>query len=210
MNVGERIRARRVELGWSQEELAFKMGYNGRSTIAKIESNVVEISHKKILQYAKILEVSVDYLLGTNDFEQTSIDFESNNEGDESIKTRKEDSRNVFSNNLCLLIVKSGKSRKEVSEAINVSYFTFSDWCNGKKYPRIENLEKLAKYFDITVPELLGEKKSEPKQIGKDEVLDIVLRLHTDKEFFQIVESLSALDSRRLAVLNQFLNVFRK
>lgn len=41
---------------------------------------------------------------------------------------------------------KHDKSRKDVSEAIGVSYFTFSDWRNGKKYPRIE---KLKLHFDI-------------------------------------------------------------
>lgn len=67
MNVGDKIREQRIKLGLSQEELALKMGYNGRSTIEKIESGAVEVSHTKVVQYAKILGVSVDYLLGTDD-----------------------------------------------------------------------------------------------------------------------------------------------
>ena len=63
MSIGDKIREQRIKLGLSQEELALKMGYNGRSTIAKIESGAVEVSHTKVVQYAKILGVSVDYLL---------------------------------------------------------------------------------------------------------------------------------------------------
>ena len=36
MNIGDRIRERRTELGWSQRELAEKMGYN-HSTVGRIE-----------------------------------------------------------------------------------------------------------------------------------------------------------------------------
>lgn len=35
--IGERIKARRLELGLTQEELAKKMGYTSRSTVNKVE-----------------------------------------------------------------------------------------------------------------------------------------------------------------------------
>ena len=38
MTLGDRIRLRREELRMSQEELATRLGYKSRSTIAKIES----------------------------------------------------------------------------------------------------------------------------------------------------------------------------
>lgn len=123
------------------------------------------------------------------------------------------DSREAFASNLRFYMAKTNKSRKEISEAIGMSYFTFSDWCNGKKYPRIEKLEAMAKYFGISVPELVGEQKQssqrkESPEIGKDEVLDIILRLHTDAEFLKIVEKMSALDSEKLKALQQFLQAF--
>ena len=43
-----RIQRRRVELQMSQEELAYKLGYRNRSTIAKIEKGVNDISQSKI------------------------------------------------------------------------------------------------------------------------------------------------------------------
>ena len=68
----------------------------------------------------------------------------------------KKDSRSILAENLRLLIAKSGKSRQVVSEDINVAYSTFTDWCNGNKYPRIEKIETLARYFGVSVSALVG------------------------------------------------------
>lgn len=64
MNIYDKIRARRIELSMSQEELAIKSGYKDRSSIAKIESGLVDLSISKVDELAKILEVSPSYLMG--------------------------------------------------------------------------------------------------------------------------------------------------
>ena len=49
------IRNRRNELGITQEDMAKKLGYTDRSSIAKIESGGVDISYSKIIAIANIL-----------------------------------------------------------------------------------------------------------------------------------------------------------
>ena len=44
MELYKRIKARREELGMSQEELATKLGYKSRSTIYKIEMGNIDIT----------------------------------------------------------------------------------------------------------------------------------------------------------------------
>ena len=56
---------------------------------------------------------------------------------------------------------KRNKSRNEVCEALNFKYTTFTDWCNGVKYPRIDNIEKLANYFGISKSDLIEIKGSD-------------------------------------------------
>lgn len=63
--VGERIKQRREELKLSQDELATKMGYKSRSTIAKIESGNDDLSQSKLQAFATALETSPGWLLGT-------------------------------------------------------------------------------------------------------------------------------------------------
>lgn len=302
MGIGERIRQRRAELGMSQCDLADRMGYNNHSTVAKIENGAVDIPHSRIVQFAEVLSVSVEYLMGLDSTPQAALPNKLGQRiraarlakgmtqeelgqllgveksavakyengrivnlkqttlkkiseileipasemivGDEAqqgqgvknavsdshgifaenlryyisksgrtqseiadtlgiplmtfndwvrgktypridklemlsqyfgvskseliekkqvseVEKQRADSRIVFSTNLRLFMAKAGKSRREVSEAIGVSYFTFSDWCNGKKYPRIEKLEALAEYFGVSVPDLIDSRETD-------------------------------------------------
>ena len=63
MSIGSKIKQRRTELGWSQRELAAKMGYNNNSTIARIENGKVDIPQSRIVQFAEVLGVSIAYLM---------------------------------------------------------------------------------------------------------------------------------------------------
>ena len=64
MTVANRIKNRRNELGWSQRELAAKMGYASNTTIAKIENGTVDVSGDRLEQFAQVLGVSVAHLMG--------------------------------------------------------------------------------------------------------------------------------------------------
>lgn len=63
MELGERVKLRREQLGMSQEQLALKMGYTSRTSINKIE-NGRPCSQKIIARLANALNVSVPYLMG--------------------------------------------------------------------------------------------------------------------------------------------------
>ena len=69
MGVGEKIRARREALGMTQDELAERMGYKSRSTIAKIEKDVNDVTQATLLNFAKALNTTPAYLMGWEDEE---------------------------------------------------------------------------------------------------------------------------------------------
>ena len=73
--------------------------------------------------------------------------------------------KEVFSINLRKYMALHGKSRKEVCEALGYSYFTFSDWINGKKMPRMDKVEQLANYFGILKSDLIEERTDEHRKI---------------------------------------------
>lgn len=64
MNLGKKIKLRREELGFSQEELAKKLGYKSRSTINKIELGINDITQHKIVAFAEALQTTPSYLMG--------------------------------------------------------------------------------------------------------------------------------------------------
>lgn len=67
MTIGDRIKHRRLDLGMSQDELAEKMGYKSRSTIAKIEKGVNDVAQANIVKFSEILHTSIAYLMGWDD-----------------------------------------------------------------------------------------------------------------------------------------------
>ena len=69
MELYKRIKARREELGMSQEELATKLGYKSRSTINKIEMGKNDITQSKIIAFANALQTTPSYLMGLDEHE---------------------------------------------------------------------------------------------------------------------------------------------
>lgn len=62
--IGKRIKQKREELKLTQEELANKLGYKSKTTIAKIENGTNDIVQSKVVDFAKALNTSVAYLMG--------------------------------------------------------------------------------------------------------------------------------------------------
>lgn len=76
LSLYKNIKAKRQELGLSQEELAKKVGYRDRTSIAKIETGKVDLSQSKIIEFANILGVTPSYLMGwdeTTDKPKTKV-----------------------------------------------------------------------------------------------------------------------------------------
>lgn len=60
----ENIRRYRMDAKMSQAELAKRTGYTDRSSIAKIEKGLVDLSQSKIKQFAEVLGVTPGHLMG--------------------------------------------------------------------------------------------------------------------------------------------------
>lgn len=64
MDVGERIKDRRLQLGYSQDYLAKLVGYKSRVAICKIESGQRAFPMNKVDSFAKALDVTPSYIMG--------------------------------------------------------------------------------------------------------------------------------------------------
>lgn len=64
---GFKVKNLRIEKKLSQAALAKKCGYNSHSTIAKIESGLIDLPHSKIESLAEALDTNPSYLMGGTD-----------------------------------------------------------------------------------------------------------------------------------------------
>ena len=67
MNIGDRIKNRRLELNMTQDELAKKLGYKTRGSVTKIECGYQNLTQPKIVAMAKALDTTPAYLMGWED-----------------------------------------------------------------------------------------------------------------------------------------------
>lgn len=70
----ENIKRYRMEAKMSQAELAKRTGYTDRSSIAKIEKGLVDLSQSKIKQFAEVLGITPGHLMGWD--EKPAADLE--------------------------------------------------------------------------------------------------------------------------------------
>mgnify|MGYP000643597956 FL=1 len=68
-NIGENIRRMRKKRGLSQTQLAIKLGYKSKSSIAKIETGNGDVPRNKLPQFAEALNCSISYLTGWNELQ---------------------------------------------------------------------------------------------------------------------------------------------
>ena len=97
--------------------------------------------------------------------------------------------KEIFAKNLLYYINKNDVTKRDVAKDVDVSHSTFNEWIKGKKYPRIDKIEKLANYFRIQKSDLIEEQTEKNNSLNKQEltegerlILDLYDRLPEDKK----------------------------
>lgn len=65
-----------------------------------------------------------------------------------------EDAKQIFAQNLRQYLDIKGLTQSELAELMGCSSSTVSDWCNGKKYPRVDKMQRIADFLGVRMSEL--------------------------------------------------------
>ena len=68
-----------------------------------------------------------------------------------------DNAREILVKNLRFLMESKGISQADICRELNVSSATASDWCTGKKYPRVDALQRLADLLGVRFSTLTTE-----------------------------------------------------
>lgn len=101
--------------------------------------------------------------------------------------------REVFSANLTRLMSEKGIDRTQLCNDLNFKYSTVSEWITAKKYPRIDKIEIMAKYFGVGKSDLIEIKQKEKNPMSDDDI-----RL---SKLFNDIKNLSPQQQQALKVL---------
>lgn len=66
--------------------------------------------------------------------------------------------KEIMAKNIKRLMDLHRKERSDICKDLGFKYTTFTDWINGKTYPRINKIEMMANYFGVSKSELVEDK----------------------------------------------------
>lgn len=105
----------------------------------------------------------------------------------------------IMAKNIKRLMEEKRVNATDVCEALNFKHNTFSDWVNGKTYPRIDKIEMMANYFNVSKSDLVEEpihffiddaSIDENKAMTKKAIEFYVKYLSADKKTRNIIDQL--------------------
>ena len=73
--------------------------------------------------------------------------------------------KEIFARNLARCLQRTGKTQKEVADAVDVAPSTVHAWLQGSRYPRIDKIEMLADLFGMRKSDLIEENPFDPALI---------------------------------------------
>lgn len=69
--------------------------------------------------------------------------------------------KEIMAKNIKYYMEINNKDRNQICKDLDFKYSTFTDWVNGNKYPRIDKIEQLANYFNVSKSDLVEDKQFE-------------------------------------------------
>lgn len=67
------------------------------------------------------------------------------------------DNKEIMAANIKRLMDEQGVDRKQICNDLHLKYTTFTDWVNANTYPRIDKIKLMAKYFNVSISDLIEE-----------------------------------------------------
>lgn len=158
MTFAERLKELRLRKGFTQEELANKIGV-AKSTLTGYEKGNREPDLFKIKKLTQVLEVDANYLLGLSKSSSNNTTQELEHISTERIKEDRKNINNIrenISNNITFYRKKMKLTQEELANKINVKKTSVSSWERKANSPDIETLYELCKLFNISLEEMYG------------------------------------------------------
>ena len=99
-----------------------------------------------------------------------------------------DDTRIVFKRNLNALFIEKGSTQKELADFIGVHPSTINEWIKGRKVPRMDKIDKICTFFNVSREKLLG--TPTPAQESSEDAALMELLFKNDPEMKKKIKNL--------------------
>ena len=116
-----------------------------------------------------------------------------------------DNAREIFVRNLRFFMEARGITQADICRELNVSSATASDWCTGKKYPRVDAMQHLADLLGVRFSMLTTE--GGPQDYEDQERLEA---LHQDPELRLLFDHTRKMPHDDVILIRQFVERLKK
>lgn len=118
----------------------------------------------------------------------------------------------IIGKNLKRIMYDAGKTQIEVAKDLNISKATISSWMNGTRIPRMDKIDILCNYFNVSRADIMEEKTDQDPKTGQVEeyYLDTEAReaaefLHKNPEYKVLFDASRKVKKEDIEFVRQFI-----
>lgn len=116
-----------------------------------------------------------------------------------------DNAREIFVKNLNELMERRDISQADIIRELGVTSAAVSNWCNGKKYPRIDIMQRLADMLGVGLSDLISENGLQNAQDR-----DRLEALHQNPRLGLLFDRVKDLDDEDIQFMEKYANAILK
>lgn len=120
--------------------------------------------------------------------------------------------KELFSKNLVDQLLAHGETQASMTRYMGISSATASDWCNGRKMPRVDKIQALCSWMGIELSDLLEDKSGKVRNSGQveeyylnEDARDLAEFLHKNPEYKVLFDASRKVRKEDIELVKQFI-----
>lgn len=108
--------------------------------------------------------------------------------------------KDIFATNLQFLMEEHNITRNDLCRDLGFNYTTLADWIKARKFPRMDKVTKIAKYFNVQVSDLIEDKSKESPDYNTIRMADCQMYIIplSDKDYCIVMALAKQLSERSI------------
>lgn len=118
--------------------------------------------------------------------------------------------KQVFAKNIRYYMNEKKVTQKELSEKLEISQGSFSDWMNLRTYPRMDKVQKLAEFFGCEKSDLVEDRSLNCKYHLTKRIRDLEALMAESKETLELHLAIEELSPANKALVKALVESLKK
>lgn len=115
----------------------------------------------------------------------------------------------IIAQNLTKFLNRSGKTQIDLANYMEVSQATVSNWCKGLKLPRMDKIDKICSFFNISRSDLMNDEEDNPQYYLNDDARDLAQFMFENPEYKVLFDASRKVKKEDIEFVKQMIDRMR-